>query len=146
MIRTFKVVSVNTSEEKGTVKLPVPSIRFQIDHGVVGDAHAGPGKRQVSLLAEEDIESSRSRGLDLAYGSFAENITTKGVDLPALPIGTRLTIGKTLLEISQIGKQCHSGCAIMEQTGDCIMPKRGVFAVVIKEGEIHAGDTGSYRL
>ena len=146
MIKTFKVVSVNTSKKKGTVKHPVASIRLQRDYGIVGDAHAGPGLRQVSLLADEDVAIMKSKGADVTFGTFAENITTEGVDLAALPVGTRLEFGESVLEISQIGKQCHSGCAILKQTGDCIMPKRGVFAVVIKEGVIRAGDPGTYRL
>ena len=145
-MKAFAVVSVNTSPAKGTSKNPVASIRLQSGLGVAGDAHAGPGHRQVSLLAREDIELMKSRGADVTYGSFAENITTEGVDLAALPVGTQLIIGDSILEISQIGKQCHSGCAIMKQTGDCVMPKRGVFATVVKEGEIRVGDTGTYHI
>jgi len=139
-------VSVNTSLAKGTIKNPVASIRLIRYLGVAGDAHAGPGPRQVSLLAREDIELMRSQGYDVTAGSFAENITTEGIPLATLPVGTRLMIGESVLEISQIGKQCHSGCAIMKQTGDCIMPKRGVFAAVVKEGEIRIGDTGTYHI
>ena len=145
-MKAFTVVSVNTSTEKGTAKDPVASIRLQSGLGVAGDAHAGPGHRQVSLLAREDIELMKSRGTDVTSGSFAENITTEGVDLTVLPVGTQLIIGDSILEISQIGKQCHAGCAIMKQTGDCVMPKRGVFATVVKEGEIRVGDTGTYRI
>ena len=145
-MKTFSIISVNTSLTKGVFKTPVAWINLKSDLGVVGDAHAGPGHRQVSLLAQEDIDMMKSRGADVAVGSFAENITTKGIDLPALPIWTQLTIGDVVLEISQIGKQCHTGCAIMKKVGDCVMPKRGVFATVVKEGVIRNGDTGTYNI
>lgn len=146
MLNTFAIVSVNISRTKGTIKEPVPQILLKPGHGVEGDAHAGPGHRQVSLLAQEDIDAMRAKGASVSDGSFAENITTRGMDLPALPVGTRLTIGGCVLEISQIGKQCHTGCAIMKQVGDCVMPKRGVFAIVINEGVIKNGDTGTYDI
>jgi len=146
MMKQFRVVSTNISSAKGTVKKPVVSINLKTGVGVVGDAHAGPGDRQVSLLASEDIEATRIKGADIVNGSFAENITTRGIDLAALPVGTRLNIGSAALEISQIGKQCHRECEIMRQAGDCIMPRRGVFAVVIAEGEVCRGDTGTYDI
>jgi MOSC domain-containing protein YiiM len=100
----------------------------------------------VSLLADEDIETMRAKLDTIAPGDFAENITTRGIDLAALPVGTRLMIGEAVLEISQIGKQCHSGCAIREKTGDCVMPRKGVFAVVVEGGEITDEDTGRYDI
>jgi MOSC domain-containing protein YiiM len=143
-MNSFRVKSVNISEHKGGPKRPVDKIFCQKDLGVVGDSHAGPGLRQVSLLGFEDIAAMAARGAPVECGSFAENITTEGIGLAALPIGTRLTIGKAELEIAQIGKKCHTGCAIRQQVGDCIMPRQGVFAKVIKEGEIKRGDSGTY--
>jgi MOSC domain-containing protein YiiM len=140
----FLVKSVNISERKGEPKRPVDKILCQKDHGIAGDGHAGVGLRQVSLLAFEDIAAMAARGALVKCGSFAENITTEGISLPALPIGTRLSIGTAELEITQIGKECHNGCAIRQQAGDCIMPRQGVFAKVIKEGEIKRGDSGTY--
>ena len=145
-MKRFSVKSVNISENNGDPKRPVEIIICKKDHGVVGDSHAGPGLRQVSLLAFEDIAAMRARGAPVDCGSFAENITTEGIGLAALPVGTRLTIGKVELEIAQIGKECHTGCAIRQQIGDCVMPRHGVFAKVIKEGEIKRGDSGTYRV
>lgn len=137
-----KVVSVNISLEKGTVKTPVASISLRVDHGIEGDAHAGDWHRQISLLAEESIDTMRARMPDakLDAGMFAENITTRGLVLYTLPIGTRLRVGGTELEITQIGKECHQGCDIRKLTGDCVMPREGVFAVVITPGEVRPGD------
>lgn len=146
MTKSFEILSLNISKEKGMPKSPVPGLVFIVDRGIEGDAHAGPGKRQVSLLADEDIETMREKLDTIAPGDFAENITTRGIDLPALPIGTRLMIGDVVLEISQIGKECHAGCAIREKTGDCVMPRRGVFAIVVEGGEISDEDTGSYDI
>ena len=146
MKKSFEILSLNISKEKGTAKSPVPHLVFIADKGIEGDAHAGPGKRQVSLLADEDIETMRERLATLVPGDFAENITTRGIDLASLPLGTRLTIGEVVLEISQIGKECHSGCAIREKTGDCVMPRRGVFAIVVEGGEITDEDTGRYDI
>jgi cyclic pyranopterin phosphate synthase len=146
MTKDFEIVSLNVSSRKGTAKSPVPRLVLVTGHGIEGDAHAGPGRRQVSLLAEEDIDTMRGRLGTLAPGAFAENVTTRGIDLAALPVGTRITIGDTVLEISQIGKECHEGCAIREKTGDCVMPRKGVFAVVIKGGEITDEDTGHYDI
>lgn len=135
------VVSVNISEKKGTVKTPVESGELCVGLGLAGDAHAGPGVRQVSLLAEESIEKMRRQGAHgLVSGSFAENITTRGVELHTLPVGTRLRIGETLHVVTQIGKECHKGCAIRAQVGDCVMPREGIFTNVLKGGMVRAGD------
>ena len=146
MTKSFEILSLNISKEKGTPKTPVPRMVLIPDQGIEGDAHAGPGNRQVSLLADEDIDTMREKLDSLVPGDFAENITTRGIDLPSLPVGTRLYIGGAVLEISQIGKECHSGCAIREKTGDCVMPRRGVFAKVIEGGEITDEDTGHYDI
>ena len=146
MTKSFRIVSLNVSKEKGTVKVPVPRMILVKGLGIEGDAHAGPGLRQVSLLADEDIDTMREKLDTIAPGDFAENITTRGIDLASLPVGTRLRIGDAVLEISQIGKECHSGCAIREKTGDCVMPRRGVFAAVVEGGEITDEDTGSYDI
>ena len=135
-----QVVAVCISTWKGERKKPVSSVELRENHGIVGDAHAGDWHRQVSLLAMESIEKMRGMGLDVTCGDFAENITTRGIDLPALPLGARLAVGDTLLEVTQIGKECHTRCAIYHQAGDCVMPKEGVFARVLKEGTISAGD------
>jgi len=145
-LKSFQVISVNVSKKTGDKKTPVPSITLREGHGVEGDAHAGDWHRQVSLLAEEDVDIMREKGIELNPGDFAENITTRGIDLASLPVGTRLTVGDALLEVTQIGKKCHKGCAIMKQVGECIMPKRGIFARVLKGGLIHHEDTGSYDL
>lgn len=136
------IIAVCQSEKKGTKKTPVPEIIIEEDLGVVGDAHAdSQTHRQVSLLAVESIDKMRIRGLDLQPGDFAENITTRGIDLTTLPIGTRFRVGKeAILEMSQIGKECHAACAIRQQVGDCIMPREGVFARVIRGGRVRAGD------
>jgi MOSC domain-containing protein YiiM len=137
------VIAVCTSEKKGTRKTPAPEIFIKEDYGVEGDAHAdGTTHRQVSLLALESIEKMRERGLDLHPGDFAENITTEGIDLASLPTGTRIMPGdEAVLEITQIGKECHAACAIRKQIGDCIMPREGVFARVVRSGRVKAGDT-----
>jgi MOSC domain-containing protein YiiM len=135
------VIAVCISEKKGERKTPVLSVELREQHGIVGDAHAGEWHRQVSLLARESIEKMQKMGLAVDAGDFAENITTAGIDLPSLPVGARLAIGPTLLEITQIGKECHTRCAIFYQAGDCVMPKEGVFARVIRGGIVAAGDT-----
>jgi len=136
-----KVLAVNVSEEKGTKKTNVQSCALLKDFGLKGDAHAGPWHRQVSLLANESIEKMRAMGLKVGYGDFAENITTEGVDLVHLPIGTTIRVGNSvLLRVTQIGKECHERCAIYYQVGDCVMPKEGIFAEVLSEGEVKAGD------
>ena len=137
------VVAVNISENKGEQKVPVGSVVLREAHGIIGDAHAGDWHRQVSLLADESIDKMRQLGLDLDSGAFAENVTTRGIDLVALPVGTRLELGSTLLEVTQIGKECHNGCAIREATGDCVMPREGIFCRVLEGGIIRPGDSVS---
>ena len=145
-MKTFEVVSINVSEKAGVVKQPVSKIALKVKHGIVGDAHARDWHRQVSLLAIEDIDIMRKKLASLKPGDFAENITTRGVELCALPIGTRLFISDVELEVTQIGKKCHKGCAILKQVGDCIMPRRGIFTKVIKGGEITNESTGTYDI
>ena len=135
-----EVTSVNISERKGTVKRPMPEIRLKRRHGIVGDAHAGDWHRQISLLAEESVDKMRATLPQLKAGAFAENINTRGIDLKDLPVGTRLRIGETVVEVTQIGKECHNDCAIRKATGACVMPTEGVFAVVVEEGTVRAGD------
>ena len=135
------VVSVNLSPRKGMRKTPVDRALLLLDRGFAGDAHAGDWHRQVSLLALASIDTMRAKGLDVGPGDFAENITTSGVDLLALPVGSTLRVGASvLLEISQIGKVCHSKCAIYYQAGDCVMPREGLFAVVRQAGDVAVGD------
>lgn len=136
-----EVIAVCISERKGIRKHEVPSIRVQCGHGIVGDAHAGNWHRQISLLAEESVDKMRALGLTLQPGDFAENILTRGLELRSLPIGTRLRVGETLLEVTQIGKKCHNDCEIKKLTGSCVMPTEGIFAIVLQEGEIFPGDT-----
>lgn len=137
-----RVVSINISEKKGERKKPVGRIVIRTDFGIEGDAHASSEwHRQVSLLAIESIEKMRKMGLDVSPGDFAENITTEGIDLVALPLGAQLTIGDEVIgEVSQIGKECHARCAIYYQAGDCVMPKEGIFIKVIAGGTVLAGD------
>ena len=134
--REFSLLSVNVSTAVGVPKTPVERAVLRENHGIEGDAHAGEWHRQVSLLADEDIETMRGRGVDLPPGIFAENLTTRGIDLSRLPVGSRLRVGPALLEVTQIGKECHQGCAIRQAVGDCVMPRRGVFARVLAGGEI----------
>lgn len=141
------VVSVNISEKKGVKKEPRAEGYLLEDYGLQGDAHAGPGLRQVSLLALESIQKMREMGVDVSPGDFAENITTSYLDLPSLPIGTILEVGEGLvLEVTQIGKTCHTGCAIFQQVGHCVMPKEGIFVRVVKGGKIKPGDRINVRL
>ncbi|BCS51957.1 MOSC domain-containing protein [Geobacter sp. SVR] len=135
-----QVLAVCISENKGERKKPVESVEMRENHGIVGDAHAGDWHRQVSLLAQESIDKMRVLGLDVTAGDFAENITTSGIDLVKLLIGTRLQIGETLLEVTQIGKECHTRCAIFYQAGDCVMPKEGIFTKVITGGMVRRED------
>lgn len=135
-----QVVSVNISEKKGTVKREVPEIQLKLRHGIVGDAHAGDWHRQISLLAEESVDKMRSLLPDLPPGAFAENVNTRGIELKTLPIGTRLRLGETVVEVTQIGKECHSDCEIKRRTGKCVMPTEGIFAVVVKGGTVRRGD------
>ena len=137
----MKINSIAISKKKGTRKTQVEEATLIEDHGLEGDAHAGPWHRQVSFLASESIESARKRGLDVTFGDFAENIATSGIEWPKVPIGTRLKLGDTaLVEITQIGKECHNKCAIYYMAGDCIMPREGIFARVLKGGKIRSGD------
>jgi len=137
-----KVVAVCRSDEKGVTKEIVAEVTLKEDYGVENDAHADSAThRQVSLLATESIEKMREIGLNVGPGDFAENITTEGIELFLLKPGTRLSVGEEVtLEITQIGKECHTGCAILKITGKCIMPKEGVFARVIRGGVVRAGD------
>lgn len=136
------VVSVNISEKKGIRKHTVESIELRPQWGIVGDAHAGNWHRQISLLAEESIDTMRALGLShLSPGAFAENINTEGIDLKSLPVGTMLRVGECLLQVTQIGKECHQdGCAIFKATGQCVMPTEGIFAVVLIGGHVRGGD------
>ena len=146
MTGSFSILSINVSQRTGEQKSPVDRAVLKERHGIIGDAHAGDWHRQVSLLADEDIETMRGKGVDLRYGDFAENITTRGVDLGSLPVGARLHLGGALLEVTQIGKECHGGCAISRAVGDCVMPRRGVFARVIRGGEIDRESRCHYDL
>ncbi len=145
-MKIFEIVSLNISQRKGEPKKPVKQIMLKENYGIVGDAHAGKWHRQVSFLAVEDVEYMQEKLESIGPGDFAENITTRGIDLPSLPVGTRLFIGGVELEVTQIGKTCHKGCAILEQTGECIMPRRGIFARVIEGGVITDESTGSYDI
>ncbi|MGQ9509086.1 MAG: MOSC domain-containing protein [Thermodesulfobacteriota bacterium] len=140
-IQRGKVLAVNISQKKGTKKTNIQSCRLLRDFGLKDDAHGGPWHRQVSLLANESIEKIRAKGLNVGYGDFAENITTLGIDLVHLPLGKEIRIGNNvILRVTQIGKECHERCAIYYQTGDCVMPREGIFAEVISEGDIKVGD------
>ena len=134
------IVSVNVAAEKGVRKDPVESITLIVEHGVEGDAHAGPWHRQVSLLANESIEKMKPSCPTVEPGAFGENITTEGLVLYELPVGARLYAGECLLEVTQIGKVCHDRCAIFRQAGDCVMPREGIFARVLEGGEIFPGN------
>jgi MOSC domain-containing protein YiiM len=134
------VIAVCISEQKGTQKHQVPEIQLKKNHGIVGDAHAGDWHRQVSLLGNESVDKMKKSFPDIPIGAFAENILTEGVTLYELPIGTRLRVGPVLLEVTQIGKECHASCAIRKQVGDCVMPREGIFTIVLEEGTVRAGD------
>ncbi len=134
------VLSVNVSPGKGERKKPKTSVTLVPEHGIEGDGHAGPWHRQVSLLAQESIDTMVAKGLDVGAGDFAENITTLGIDLCGLPLGTRIRLGPALVELTQIGKVCHERCAIYYQAGDCVMPREGIFVRVIEGGELRPGD------
>ena len=136
-----KIVSIAVSDKKGTRKHSVEKIELIEDYGISGDAHAGKWHRQVSFLASESIERARNRGLDVTFGDFAENIATSGIEWKTVPVGTKYRLGeKALVEITQIGKECHNKCAIYYKAGDCIMPKEGVFARVLQGGIVRCGD------
>jgi MOSC domain-containing protein YiiM len=135
-----EIIAVCTSEKKGTRKRNVGQARLAPNHGLETDAHAGDWHRQVSLLAQESIDKMKAAGLNVGPGAFAENLTTKGIDLPSLPIGSRLRAGETEMEVTQIGKVCHTKCAIFYLAGDCVMPREGIFAKVLVGGLIKVGD------
>lgn len=134
------VVSVNVAAAKGERKSPRESIELVPEHGAAGDGHAGPWHRQISLLALESIATMRDKGLEVGPGDFAENVTTEGIAVVSLPVGTRLRLGPCLVEVTQIGKECHDRCAIFSQAGDCVMPREGIFARVLEGGTLRAGD------
>lgn len=134
------IVSINISTKKGVRKTPVESGELLPKVGLVGDAHCGDHHRHLSLLAIESIEKMQSMGAMVNPGDFAENITTRGVELFSLPLGTKIQIGGVLTEVTQIGKECHKGCAIREEVGDCIMPREGIFVRVLTPGTVRAGD------
>ena len=137
----MNIVSIALSKKKGTRKQVVEQAELVEAHGLKGDAHAGDWHRQVSFLAAESIDLARSRGLEVTFGDFAENIATTGVEWTSVPVGTRFQVGPSaLVEITQIGKECHNKCAIYYKAGDCIMPREGVFARVLRGGEIRTGD------
>jgi molybdopterin adenylyltransferase len=136
----FKIKAISISDRKGMRKKNIPSTNLIGEFGLEGDAHGGRWHRQVSFLAQESIETMRAKGLDVVAGNFAENITTEGYDLTSLRVGSHLTIGKTKLIISQLGKICHSRCAIYHQAGDCVMPREGIFGVVMQGGPIEVGE------
>lgn len=133
-------MAVCISEKKGMMKHPVDHIEVKQKHGIIGDAHAGDWHRQISLLASESVDKMKALFPDIPIGAFAENILTEGIEVSKLPIGTKLNVGETILEITQIGKECHSDCAIRKQVGDCVMPREGVFAIVLQDGTIKSGD------
>lgn len=136
------VIAISISEKKGQKKHNIPEAKLITDFGMEGDAHAGKWHRQISLLGIQSIDLMRAKGADVNPGDFAENITIEGIVLYELPVGTRLFVGEeVLLEVTQIGKECHSGCEIQKQVGSCIMPTQGIFAKVLSGGMIHVGDT-----
>lgn len=136
------VLSINISEKAGTIKHPVPEAKLRVDHGIEGDAHAGNWHRQVSLLDQKSVDKMIARGVkNLKPGIFAENITTEGIELFTLPVGTRLLVGEVEMEVTQIGKQCHHDCEVYRQVGMCVMPTEGIFAKVLIGGIIKQGDT-----
>ena len=139
--QTAIIRAVCISEKKGEQKHPIECISLRPHHGIVGDAHAGDWNRQVSLLAKESVDVMQEKvTVTLKPGAFAENILCEGIDLKTLPIGTKLKVGTALCEVTQIGKECHNDCAIRQQAGDCVMPREGIFAIVLQEGEAKPGD------
>jgi MOSC domain-containing protein YiiM len=142
---TGSVVAVNVSEKKGQRKKAAAEVILREEHGIEGDAHAGPWHRQVSLLAQESIDKMTAAGLNVGPGDFAENITTLGIEVASLPIGTVLDLGEAIVEVTQIGKECHTRCAIYQQAGDCVMPREGIFVRVLRGGRVAAGDTVRVR-
>ena len=137
----MKIISIAVSKSKGTRKEPIEQVRLVKEHGIEGDAHAGPWHRQVSFLAMESIEKAKATGLKVGFGDFAENIATEGIDWVNTKVGVKFKLGESaLVEITQIGKECHKKCAIYYLAGDCIMPREGVFAKVVRGGIIRCGD------
>ena len=135
------IKAVCISEKKGEQKHPVDAVMLRPHHGVVGDAHAGDWHRQVSLLAQESVDRLQEKiSIRLFPGAFAENILCEGISLCSLPVGTKLKVGTALCEVTQIGKECHADCAIRRQAGDCVMPREGIFVIVLEEGEARPGD------
>ena len=135
------ITSINISPKKGTFKQPVEQAELKVDFGIVGDAHAGNWHRQISLLAQESIDKMTALGIEgLVPGKFAENMTTEGIELFTLPVGTRLRLGECLVEVTQIGKECHQHCEIYKKVGQCIMPHEGIFVKVLVPGVVRAGD------
>ncbi len=135
-----EVAAVCISEKKGVQKREAPAVELKVGFGIVGDAHGGNWHRQVSLLAEESVDQMRSLGFELPPGAFAENILTRGITLKTLPVGTVLRCGEAVLAVTQIGKECHSDCAIRKAAGKCVMPTEGIFAVVLRGGTVRTGD------
>jgi len=135
-----EVVAINISMEKGKIKKPISEGKFIENHGLENDAHAGDWHRQVSLLAQESIDKMINDKIELSPGIFAENITTIGINLHEIPVGTILEIGETLQEVTQIGKECHKGCEIRNIVGDCVMPREGIFTKILRGGIIKPGD------
>jgi MOSC domain-containing protein YiiM len=139
MSTSGRVVAVCVSKGVGTPKEPIAEAALCVNWGIHGDAHAGHWHRQVSMLAMESIDKIRAKGLEVGPGSFAENITTAGITLHTLPVGTRLLVGGALAEVTQIGKECHARCAIYEMAGDCVMPREGIFVRILEPGMVRAG-------
>lgn len=135
-----KIMAVCISEQKGTEKKDIGEVELIVEHGLKSDAHAGNWHRQVSLLSYDKIQAFREKGADVDFGAFGENIVVQGIDFSALPVGTKFKCGSVLLEMTQIGKECHSHCKIFQRMGDCIMPREGVFAIVLQGGKIKNGD------
>ena len=139
--QTATIKAVCISEKKGQQKHPVESVHLRPEHGIDGDAHAGNWHRQVSLLSKKSVDRLQEKiSIPLFPGAFAENILCDGIELYKLPVGTKLRVGTALCEVTQIGKECHADCAIRQQAGDCVMPREGIFAVVLEEGDAKAGD------
>ncbi|MFH1058131.1 MAG: MOSC domain-containing protein [Pseudomonadota bacterium] len=137
---TASIVSINISDSKGVRKTPIPEGELRPEVGLVGDAHSGPWHRMLSLLALESIQQMRDAGVDVNPGDFAENVTTQGLVLHTLPVGARMRLGPVEVEVTQIGKTCHSGCAIRQQVGDCVMPRQGIFVKILNPGSVRPGD------
>ena len=140
-----RIVALSVSDRKGVSKTNVPEVELVRDHGIAGDAHAGPWHRQVSLLALESIETMRCKGVDVGPGAFAENVTTEGLALASLQVGDHIILGDADLEVTQIGKECHDRCAIFEAVGDCVMPREGIFTRVVAGARVRVGDAAEIR-